>query len=192
MHSGVQLRSALAGIDIHLPRFQVGSRTVLDLRELAHQRIVELARPRTGAALDTVLASFRVEELPRIGTSASAGGSCLLGIGPGVWLVVAFDAAALRSPVAQLEDAFAVAVETSDAWTQFAIAGSAARDLLAKGCALDLHPSAFQEGSCAVTRFAQLRCVLHNIGVSYRLLVGRSYAVSLAEWLIEAAAEFGL
>ena len=41
-------------------------------------------------------------------------------------------------------------------------------------------------------RFAQLRCVLHHAGAGYRLLVGRSYAASLAEWLVEAAAEFGL
>jgi sarcosine oxidase gamma subunit len=34
--------------------------------------------------------------------------------------------------------------------------------------------------------------VLHRAGDAYRLLIGRSYAVSLAEWLIEAAAEFGL
>ena len=95
-------------------------------------------------------------------------------------------------PGARLEAAFEVAVETGDAWTQFAISGSASRDLLAKGCALDLHPSAFREGGCAVTRFAQLRCVLHHVGVGYRLLVGRSHAASLAEWLVEAAAEFGL
>ena len=96
----------------------------------------------------------------------------------------------LNSRAQELEAAFEVAVETGDAWTQFAISGSASRDLLAKGCALDLHPSAFREGGCAVTRFAQFRCVLHHVGVGYRLLVGRSHAASLAEWLIEAAAEF--
>jgi hypothetical protein len=42
------------------------------------------------------------------------------------------------------------------------------------------------------TRFAQVRCVLFRATNSHRLLVGRSYAVSLAEWLVEAAEEFGL
>jgi len=190
MHSGTQLRSALAAA--HLPRFRAGSRIVLDLSEIAHRRIVELARPQIGAALDTVRAAFRAEQLPAIGASAAASGCFLLGIGPGRWLLIASDGAPDEFPGANLEAAFEVAVETGDAWTQFAISGSAARDLLAKGCALDLHPGAFPEGGCAVTRFAQLRCVLHHAGVGYRLLVGRSHAASLAEWLVEAAAEFGL
>jgi sarcosine oxidase subunit gamma len=192
MHSGAQPRSALAAVGIHLPRFRVGSRIVLDVSEIAHQRVVELARPRTGAALDTILAAFRVEALPRIGASATASGSFLLGIGPGLWLLIAADNAPPEFPGAKFEAAFEVVVETGDAWTQFAISGSASRDLLAKGCALDLHPGAFREGGCAVTRFAELRCVLHDVGVGYRLFVGRSYAASLAEWLIEAAAEFDL
>ena len=192
MHNGAQLRSALAAVGTHLPRFRVGSRIVLDLSEILHQRVAELARPQTGAALDTLLAAFRAEELPRTGASATASGSFLLGIRPGLWLLIASDSAPPEFPGAKLEAAFEVAVETGDAWTQFAISGSASRDLLAKGCALDLHPSAFPEGRCAVTRFAELRCVLHHVGVGYRLLVGRSYAAALAEWLIEAAAEFGL
>jgi sarcosine oxidase subunit gamma len=191
MHSGAQLRSALAAARTRLPRFRAGSGIVLDLSEIAHRRVVELARPRTGAALDTMLAAFRAEALPRIGASATASGSFLLGIGPGLWLLIASDDAPPEFP-AKLEAAFEVAVETGDAWTQFAISGSAAGDLLAKGCALDLHPSAFREGDCAATRFAGLRCVLHHVGMGYRLLVGRSYAASLAEWLIETAAEFGL
>ena len=192
MHRGAQLRSALAAVGTHLPCFRVGSRIVLDLSEIAHQRVVELARPQAGAALETVLAAFRAEKLPSIGASAAASGAFLLGIGPGLWLLIAFENAPPEFPGAKLEAAFEVAVETGDAWTQFAISGSASRDLLAKGCALDLHPSAFREGGCAVTRFAQLRCVLHHVGAGYRLLVGRSYAVSLAEWLIESAFEFGL
>jgi sarcosine oxidase subunit gamma len=192
MSRGAQLRSALAAVETHLPRFHVDSRILLDLSEIARQRIVELARPRPGAALEAMLAGFRAEELPRIGASASARGTLLLGIGPTRWLLIASDKGPAGYSGVELEGAFELAVDTTDAWTQLAICGSASRDLLAKGCALDLHPSVFQEGSCAVTRFAHLRCVLHNMGVSYRLLVGRSYAVSLAEWLIEAAAEFRL
>jgi sarcosine oxidase subunit gamma len=192
MRSGYERRSAVAAVGAHLPRFQVGSRIVLELTEVPHQRVVELARPRSGAALGFVLATFGTEALPRIGASACANGTFLLGAGPGLWLLIASAGGASQFPDANVEEAFDIAVDTTDAWTQFAIVGSAARDLLAKGCALDLHPRVFREGCCAVTRFAQLRCVLHHSGVGYRLLVGRSYAVSLAEWLIEAGAEFGL
>jgi sarcosine oxidase subunit gamma len=126
-----------------------------------------------------------------VGESCAAGGSYLLGIAPERWLLIVSDEDGPSAPAA-LSGAFAIVVETGDAWTQFAISGSAAADLLAKGCALDLHPKVFAEGTCAVTKFAQLRCVLLRAADGYRLFVGRSYAASCAEWLIEAAAEFGL
>jgi sarcosine oxidase, subunit gamma len=192
MHSGTQVRSALAAVGTQLPHFHVGSRVVLRVSEIAHRGVLELARSRKGAALDPVLAAFGIEQLPPTGASASASGSLLLGIGPQLWLLIASDGVSPEFAQGKLEVAFDVAVDVADAWTQFAIVGSASRDLLAKGCALDLHPRVFRQGCCAITRFAQLRCVLHHNGVGYRLLVGRSYAVSLAEWLIEAAAEFGL
>jgi len=190
MRSGTQHRSTLAAVGTPLPHFRVGSRIVLDVSEIAHQRVLELARPRTGAALDAVLATFGIEELPYVGTTAYASGAALLGIGPGLWLLIESDNAPPESRGPEV--GFEVAVETTDAWTQLAISGSAAADLLAKGCALDLHPRVFRQGCCAVKRFAQLRCVLDRSSIGYRLLVGRSYAVSLAEWLLEAAAEFGL
>jgi sarcosine oxidase subunit gamma len=191
MHDGAQSHSALGAAGTSLPCFRTGSGPVLELREIAHQRIMELARPRAGATLDAFLSAFGVEGLARIGASVTVGGSSLLGIGPGLWLLIALDETPQTSG-AKLAAAFDVAVETGDAWTQLVISGSASLDLLAKGCALDLHRGAFQKGACAVTRFAQVRCVLHRAGDVYRLLIGRSYAVSLAEWLIEAAAEFGL
>ena len=142
MHNGAQLRSALAAA--HLPRFHAGSRIVLDLSEIAHRRIVELARPRAERRSTPVRAAFRAEQLPAIGASAATSGCFLLGIGPGRWLLIASDGAPAEFPGARLEAAFGVAVETGDAWTQFAISGSASRDLFAKGCALDLHPGAFR------------------------------------------------
>jgi heterotetrameric sarcosine oxidase gamma subunit len=192
MASGAQMRSGLGAVGNALPRFRDGARLVLELNEIVHRSVTELAQPRAGEALDAALAAFHVDALPRIGASASVGGSSLLGIGPGQWLLIANDETAPGLSGAAPARAFAVAVESGDAWTQFAISGSASRDLLAKGCALDLHPWVFEHGACAVTRFAQLRCVLHRVGAGYRLLAGRSYAVSLAEWLNEAAAEFGL
>lgn len=192
MHSDARSRSALGAAGTSLPCFRTGSDPVLELREIVHQCIVELARPRVGAALDAVVAAFRGEGLPRVGASASASGLSLLGIGPEIWLLIVLDSAASQFRDTDLAAAFEVAVETGDAWTQFAISGSASLDLLAKGCTLDLHPAVFREDTCAVTRFAQLRCVLQRVSGGYRLFVGRSYATSLAEWLIGAAAEFSL
>jgi sarcosine oxidase subunit gamma len=194
MGNGARPPSALGSLSAALPCFRAGSETVLELREIGHRRLVDVARPQPGDALDAVLAALHADELPRTGESASAGVSSLLGIGPGRWLLVEADVVPLRSHDAleRLTPAFEIAIEIGDAWTQIAISGTAMRDLLAKGCALDLHPSVFREGACAVMGFAHFRCVLFRFGAGFRLFIGRSYAASLAEWLIEAAAEFGL
>ena len=194
MDNGAWPPSALGSLSAALPCLRAGSETVLELREVAHRRLVEVARPQPGAALDSVLVALHADELPRTGESASAGASSLLGIGPGRWLLVEANAipSGSRGPLEQLTLPFEIAIEIGDAWTQIAISGTAMRDLLAKGCALDLHHSVFREGACAVMSFAHLRCVLFRFGAGFRLFIGRSYAASLAEWLIEAAAEFGL
>ena len=72
------------------------------------------------------------------------------------------------------------------------VAGARARDLLAKGCGLDLHPRAFGPGQCAQTVFAKLPVILDQLSPAplYRLFVRRSSARWLVQWLIDAADEF--
>jgi heterotetrameric sarcosine oxidase gamma subunit len=72
------------------------------------------------------------------------------------------------------------------------ITGPTAREVLAKGISLDLHPTVFQVGRGAHTG-------LHHTGVflervedeSYEIYVPRTYAESIWEWLIDAALPFG-
>jgi sarcosine oxidase subunit gamma len=187
----VEPGSALRAFGAALPTFGSAAGLVLELREVAHARMVELAKPRSAPALDTMLGIFQSKRLPDVGEMQMAGRSFLLGAGFERWLLIAEERVAART-LGHLDDAFEIALEAGDAWMQFAISGSAALDLLAKGCALDLHPRVFSKDMCATTRFAQVRCVLFRAANSHRLLVGRSYAVSLAEWLVEAAQEFGL
>jgi sarcosine oxidase subunit gamma len=72
------------------------------------------------------------------------------------------------------------------------IKGKEARRLLQKGCGIDLHPRAFGPGQCAQTVFAKLPVIIDQLSSMpvYRLLVRRSAARWLAEWLIDAAEEF--
>ncbi len=188
----VEPGSALRAFGAALPTFRSAAGLVLELREVAHARMVELAKPRSGPALDTMLGILHSKRLPDVGEMQMAGRSILLGTGFERWLLIAEERVADARTLGHLDDAFEIALEAGDAWTQFAISGSAALDLLAKGCALDLHPRVFSKDMCATTRFAQVRCVLFRAANSHRLIVGRSYAVSLAEWLVEAAQEFGL
>jgi sarcosine oxidase subunit gamma len=72
------------------------------------------------------------------------------------------------------------------------LAGPAARDVLAKGCGLDLHPSAFAPGRCAQTLLAQAQIVLEQRSdePEYHLFVRPSFARYLREWLRQAMHEF--
>jgi sarcosine oxidase, subunit gamma len=79
--------------------------------------------------------------------------------------------------------------------TTIRLSGPDARDVLAKGCSLDLHPTVFRKGTAAQTMLGQAGVVLialDDAGTDYRILVRSSFARYLADWLIDAAEEFGV
>jgi sarcosine oxidase, subunit gamma len=69
------------------------------------------------------------------------------------------------------------------------IAGERARDLLAAGCGLDLHPRVFAPGYCAQTLLCRVPVILDQLSDAphYRVLVRRSYARWLIARLCDAA-----
>lgn len=72
----------------------------------------------------------------------------------------------------------------------FALEGPNARDVLEKGCTLDLHPRVFAEGQCAQTLLAQATVVLIATGRGYEIIVRRSFADYMFVWLTDAADEY--
>lgn len=73
------------------------------------------------------------------------------------------------------------------------LSGARAPDVLAKGCPLDLHPSAFPAPGAGHTSIEKMPVLVvkRDDGPTFDLAVGRSYARSFAHWLCEAAREFG-
>ena len=84
------------------------------------------------------------------------------------------------------------AVDLSSGLKVVRVEGPAARDLLSKGCGLDLHPNGFPAGRTARTRFAQLSATLDCVDPTPRfdLYVARSYLRWLKSWLLDGAVEF--
>ena len=82
------------------------------------------------------------------------------------------------------------AVDLSANRTTLELRGPASRDVLAAGCALDLHPRAFRPGRCAQTLLARAQVVLEQVDAepAYRLLVRGSFAGYVATWLADAMA----
>ena len=128
-----------------------------------------------------------------VGPADLDAGPRILWLGPDEWLVAGADnpAAALADAIANLH---AAAVDVSDGRTVIGVSGSSARDLLAKGCPLDLHPAVFAPGRCAQTLIAHAHVILHQTDAAprYEIYVHRSFADYLWRWLEDAAREYGM
>jgi sarcosine oxidase subunit gamma len=161
---------------------------VLAIREHTGSTLLHLEGERPGAELDAALMTLGLPTLPMTGASDGRDGARLLGIGPAIWLLVLN---ALVPPPTALGAAFDVALDVSHAYTRLAISGSRAADFIAKACALDLHPRIFRPGACAATAFTGMRTILWRTDPDgFDLLVGRSYTMSLWQWMTDAATEF--
>lgn len=120
-------------------------------------------------------------------------GLTVLWLGPDEWLVVGPDGAA-RELRERIRDAAAgehvSVVDVSAQRTTLVVAGERARDMLAHGCALDLHPREFGPGRCAQTLLARTGVVLVTREDGFWVLVRSSFAAYAAEWLLDAAVEY--
>ena len=121
-------------------------------------------------------------------------GSRALWLGPDEWLVVDADGEALPALRTTLDGLHAAAVGVSDSRAVIMLTGPHARDVLAKGCPVDLHPRVFAPGRCAQTLLAKAHVLLHQLddAPAYEIYVHRSFADYLWSWLEDAAAEFGM
>ena len=73
------------------------------------------------------------------------------------------------------------------------LTGARVRDVLARGCAIDLHPRVFGRGRSAQSTLGLAGVVLlalSDSGDDYVVLVRSSFAGYLADWLLDAAGEF--
>ena len=173
------------------------------LREIPFLAQVNLrADPANGYVMRRIAAALD-EELPtKPNTVATAGIRQLLWLGPDEWLVIGPDGdahwieRALRSALGEQDaDGFGSVVNVSAGRTILELSGPAAREVLEKGCALDLHPDVFRAGHCAQTLVSRAEVIIHQTAdtpaPTYRLLVRTSFARYLALWLMDAMQEFG-
>jgi len=129
-------------------------------------------------------------------TAAELDGNTVYWLGPDEWLVVsaAKPAVALEAELrtALAGSRFAV-TDVSGGQTALVLRGARIRELLAKGCPLDLHARAFDVGQCAQTHLAKAPVLirLQDEGPAFEIVVRRSFADYLWLWLEDAAAEYG-
>jgi sarcosine oxidase, subunit gamma len=117
-------------------------------------------------------------------------------LGPDEWLLTSTGTAPhlLEEELGeQLRLVGGTAVDVSAQRIGLRISGARAREVLAKGCSIDLHPRAFPAGRSAQTTLGQAGVVLLSLGEEgFAVLVRSSFAGYLASWLLDASLEYVL
>ena len=187
-------RSPLRG---HASQFAAASDALgdrLTIRELAFLSQVDLrADPGDVAVMERLRAGlgFALPQIPN--TTSSGGDRSALWLGPDEWLVTGPEdqqeliEGALRSA---LSDAPGAVTDVSANRTVVELRGPLARDVLATGCPVDLHPRVFGPGRCAQTLLgkAQVIVQLAEPTPAFWVYVRSSFAGYVADWVLDAVA----
>ena len=152
--------------------------------------------PADTGALDAVAAVLGGALPLAPNTAADAGdGRTALWLGPDEWLLnapAADDDALADALGAALDGRHHAVCDVSAMYTTLALSGPHAREVLMKGCRLDLHARAFAPGACVQTTLARAQAILHmtDDGPAYEITVRNSFALYLATWLLDAMAAY--
>ena len=191
-----QLRSPLAHAADRLAAATRASGGAIRLAELPFLTQVDLRLDAKGAAADAVGLALDLQLPLDPNTVVRAGELTALWLGPDEWLLVGPPGSQrdLQRRVREAAGGQPVSVtDVSAQRTTLLVAGPRARDLLAHGCALDLHPRVFRPGRCAQTTLARTHIVLvarDEPRAGFWVLVRSSFAGYLTDWLLDAATEY--
>jgi sarcosine oxidase subunit gamma len=116
--------------------------------------------------------------------------------GPDEWLIhtgVDQEGETLSKLQTALEGQHVQLVDISDYYTIIRLEGTVVRDVIAKGCPLDIHPREFAVGQCAGTVFAHATIFLAQMPsdqTCFDIQIRATYAPYLWHYLVDAAKEF--
>ncbi|TAM66262.1 MAG: sarcosine oxidase subunit gamma [Microbacteriaceae bacterium] len=170
-----------------------GNRGV-SLREIAFVTMISIrVKPDTPAA--SRIADVLGAPMPvACGHVSARPGGSVLWLGPDEFLAIGeADAAQLTTQLTRaLSESPGLVVDLSANRTTLELSGPSAREVLQKGCTLDLHPRAFTAGTAVVTQLAAAPVILWQTddAPTYRLFPRASFAEYTARWLLDAMTEF--
>ena len=188
-----RLESPLVGVQDLLAAHQAKQSNVFRLRERPFLELVNVRGDVRDAAFMSAMQSVLGASVPvKPNTVAQASEYDILWLGPDEWLV-----RSIEPRVAQLEaklgaafsGLFAAAVDIGSGYTVLEASGTHVRDVLARGCPLDLHPNVLARGQCAQSHYFKASIVLVPLGSdSYEIVVRRSFADYFCRIMLDAAA----
>lgn len=151
---------------------------------------VDPAGPDAAAVAEVLGAPLPTEPC----TASRAGDVDVLWLGPDEWLVIApAGSDELQGALTAALSGHGAVIDVSAQRTTLHLSGPRARDLLAHGCAIDLHPSVARTGLCVTTHLALAGVTLvvrSDAADDYWILVRSSFAAYLAGWLVDACTEY--
>ncbi|MDP9650010.1 sarcosine oxidase subunit gamma [Paraburkholderia caledonica] len=194
--TGVWQESPLVGVDALLKKHQATAGTAFRLSERPFLELVNVrGDTRDAAFVQAVKNVLGCPPPEKANTIARGNGYEMLWLGPDEWLVrsaVAHDATRTAPLQAKLGAAFAgvfaSAVDIGSGYTVLEITGARTREVLSRGCPLDLHPKLFGDGQCAQSHYFKASMTLVPTGAdSFDIIVRRSFADYFVKIMLDAA-----
>jgi len=156
--------------------------------------VTVIARSGQTSALSAAMSERYGVSCPEPGRFADGDGLTLHWCGADQWYAVA-DGRPEGALYRELEDGFRGLASCSDqshGRVIITISGPKARNVLAKGTPVDLHPREFGPGRCAATQMAHVGVHLSQVGEdAFELSLFRGFSEHFWEWLAEQSEEFG-
>jgi len=163
------------------------SESPLELRILDEVGHINLRGDAGDAAFKKAAKEALGQELPVQPNTITIADHCVCWLGPDEWLIMT-PAEAVPALLQRLQEALDgqhVAVnDLSGGQVAMRLSGTAARNLLAKGCTLDFHRNEFPVGACAQSGLAKANVVIACISDpdSFDIVVRRSFLDYLLKW----------
>ena len=187
-------RTALAGRNAGGSDSADGGKPGLVFAELAHLGKLNL---RGGDDMvPAVRAHTGSPALPANNSFVTVGERQVVWLGPDEYLLLceAGSEAHLHSQLMiDLGSVHAAVTNVTDGLCALSLRGPAVRRVLAKGCALDLHPAVFTPGTCAQTMLSHAGVTMMAIEENrFTIICRTSFAPYVHDWLVDAGMEYGV
>ena len=171
---------------------RVADNTYVDMHEITTRGMIDLrgqATDRKFMAATKLILGVELPKAPR--TSQSFGDIKVLWLSTDQWLILCGRARApalTRELQGALATLHALVVDVSDMRAVIRLEGARVREVMMKGCSLDLLSAAYAPGTVRRVRFAEVAALLNIVeDTVIDLYVFRSYASYAWDFLLKAA-----
>jgi len=192
--TGLRPVSPAAHLAVQFAAAEVSGPRAVRIREVPFLTMVGVRAVLGSAAAARIEARLGVSLPSACGGVTTGDGVSVLWLSPDEFLVVSDEqqpAPLTTALMETLQGEPGSATDLSANRTTFELSGPAARQVLEKGCPLDLHPRTFEVGTAYVTLIGSVPVILWKLSDElYRICPRSSFADFLGRWLVDAMAEF--